>query len=129
MRKALFILFIAIFSLQSCVGDDRNKVMGDELTVYFVQTSDEALAGDVAKYWKDNDFLTGQPQDLELDRDENGFVLRMIASETLNVDQISFEESQMLKKLEDDLKAEVFSNKPLKLEVCNKKFERIYDVN
>jgi len=126
LKKGLFI-FLAIF-LVSCSSQNGNSIIGDKLTVYFDFAEDEALAEKIALYWKDNDLLTGQNQDLKIVRSGDNHVLKIIATETQQGRMIPFEQKKLLYQLETDLNKKV-ANSPLEIVICNSQFEPIFNVN
>ena len=103
--------------------------MGDKLTVYFTSTEDEALATKVAEFWKDHDFLTGKPQDLQLTNVEGVYDLRLIASDVKHIKEVSIPERKALLDLQRVLRDSVFPGKSFELIVCDNKFLPIYNIN
>ncbi|MFT5778660.1 MAG: hypothetical protein ACI837_001616 [Crocinitomicaceae bacterium] len=118
------VLFLVLLS--ACTSDDRNKIVGGELTVYFIDKQDESLAKEVALYWKEHDLVTGKPQDLELSKAENGYVLAMIAKKPNELDLMTFTEKRLLNELKMDLYETIFEEKPFNLVLSNPKFETLY---
>lgn len=111
------------------MDDERHKVIGDQLTVYFFDADDEQFAVELANYWKQNGFITGKKQDLQISQRNGVYIVSMIANQPKEVNSISFEERKLLVELEKDIEATVFNGETTELEVCNAKFERIYEVD
>ena len=129
MKYTNFLFIVTFFMLFSCMDDGRHKVIGDQLTVYFFDAKDESLATDLAKYWKDNQFITGKKQDLQIAQRDGSFIVSIIASQPKEIGEMTFNERLLLIDLEKDLQKSVFKGKNTELEICNAKFERIYEVD
>ena len=125
--KYIFFSFIFL-CLTACNSEVENRVYGDQLTVYFPDAQNEALAKEVALYWKNNDLLTGVDQDLQLISVEGGYQLNLIKSDAFKNDEVSFEDQKLLTVLSDSLEKIVFKSN-LTITICNNKFEPIYKVN
>lgn len=125
---SLFILLLVL--LASCTEDMGHKVVGGRFTVYFSDASDEALATDVAQYFKHNNMITGQQQDIRLEKKaKNKYELKLIANNPDKVNQMPFDERVKLLSFQDELEREVFSQNSLELVICNNQFEVIYSIN
>ena len=126
MRTSLFfILFIFLFS---CSSDQGNKVIGDQLSVYYDSPQDERLAEEVANYWRDNGFLTGEKQDVRILNQKDKFKVLLIESESFKNDELPFNERKLLNDLKNDLQETIFHS-TLELIICNQKFEPKYTLN
>lgn len=112
--------------LLSCTSGKGNVVKGGELSVYFIETEDEELATQIANFWKDNELLTGKPQDLQLLRIEDGYQLLIIESEVGS--EINFIERKLLSELQDSL-MNTLDLKNLELAIANSKFEIVHTLN
>lgn len=117
------------FLLLSCGGDHGNRVVGDNFTVYFTNKKDQKLAEDIALYFKQNNLISNQKQDIQLTRFNKRFQLRLIATGSKEqVKNMSFEERKLLTELQTSLYKNVIK-KPFDLVICNNKFEPIYTLN
>lgn len=124
------LFFLLLVLLASCTEEIGHKVVGGNFTVYFSDVSDEALATNVARYFKRNDLVTGQVQDIKLEkRKQNNYQLKLIANNPELVDDMPFDERAKLLLFQEDLEDEVFKNKRLELVICNDQFEVIYTIN
>jgi hypothetical protein len=126
--KTLFWIFI-LLGLLSCSSDYGNRVEGGELSVYFTNEKDGEKAQEIAEYMRDKDLLSGVQQDLQLVRTEDGYLLRMIASEPELAKNMSFRERKLLLELQRQFQDSVFMKDKIELVICNNKFEPIYDLN
>lgn len=128
MKK--LITFIGVVSiLASCATDYGHRVSGGNLTVYFENKKDANLAEKVARYFKDNDLITNEKQDIQLVRKGEIYLLKLIARETKEVKNMPAQERYELSRLQKDLKMTVFEGKVVQLVLCNDKFEPIYNIN
>ncbi|MEJ6582642.1 MAG: hypothetical protein QNL61_01000 [Crocinitomicaceae bacterium] len=124
------IIFFILFSLLvlSCDSDYGNKVVGDKFTVYFTDVKDQKLAEEIAVYFKENELITSQKQDLQLVRLKKKLQLRMIANQSKDIVNMSFDERKLLTELQTSLYQEVIKS-PFELVICNDKFEPIFNLN
>lgn len=123
MKGIVFCLLVILLS--ACAGDFAHKVVGDNLTVYFTDRNDEKLAENIALFWKENQLIAADKQDLQLVRLKETVQLRMIANVPENVKNMSFEERKLLSELEQQIQANM-DEESLQLVICNSKFEPIY---
>lgn len=115
--------------LLSCGGDYGNRVIGDNFTVYFTNKEDQKLAEDLALYFKENNLISSQKQDIQLTRANKRFQLRLITrGSTEQVKNMPFEERKLLTEFQTSLYKNVIK-KPFDLVICNNKFEPIYTFN
>lgn len=117
-----------VFLILSCSGDYGNKVVGGNFTVYFTESKDQELSEKIALYFKENDLMSDQKQDVQLARVNDELQLRLIASSVENVKLMPFEERKLLTALKYNLQKEVFK-KPFDLVICNDKFEPVYTLD
>ncbi len=119
------VFYLLVILLSACAGDFGHKVVGDNLTVYFTDRNDEKLAENIALFWKENQLIAADKQDLQLVRLKETVQLRMIANVPENVKNMSFEERKLLSELEQQIQANM-DEESLQLVICNSKFEPIY---
>jgi hypothetical protein len=129
MRFGFLFSVFFLAAITGCTSDDRNRIDGGELTVYFIDKKDESLAKKVAHYWKEHDLLTGKPQDLQLSKIEDVYTLAMIAKDPSQLEMMTFVEKRLLNKLEKDLWINVFEKKAFNLVLANDKFETLYSID
>ncbi len=129
MTRIFFLATVALIGLlQSCGGDNRHKIEGAKLTVYYFQESEMKTAEKVAFFWKERGFLTGEKQDLQLRKVDNKYTLSMIANDKDAGEKMTFDDIQLLMQLKRRLWEDVFEEKSFNFEICNNKFETIYTV-
>lgn len=128
IMKVPFILIFALFVLVSCGEDYGHEIHGGKLTVYFTDRSDEQLAEGIANYWKENDLLTGKKQDLQLVREDDWYVLNIIANRPEEVKEMKFEERKVLLDMQQDLQLKLGEHN-LQLVLCDNGFKEIYNIN
>lgn len=122
------LLFFSLFIFAACSAGYGNKVIGENLTVYFNNEKDLDIAEKLALYWKSNDFMSGEKQDLQIVSEDDYFVLKLIVNDIPNVASISFTERKKLLDFQNELEENVFG-KRVEIELTNKKFETIYTLN
>lgn len=132
MQKGAFSwgILLLVMILPGCVGEEKNQVRTGSLTVYFADQKDEALATDLAYYWREQHLLSGRKQDLELvNKGEKGYAVLMIANDPREAKNIPFEERMLLSQLRKDLETAVFDSTTVELTICNNKFKPIFTIN
>lgn len=127
-KMLIFLVVTSIFVLSGCESDKRNKFVGGELTVYYFDQSEAEIAKKIAFFWKENDLLTGESQDLQVRKDKDRFTVSMIAKDPKLIDKMTIDEVQLLAQLKKKLYVEVFEEEAFTLEICNNRFEAIYTV-
>jgi len=121
-------VLLVFFLLSSCGNEMGNKVVGGNLSVYYLESSDKDKAESIARYWKNNDFITTQKQDLQLVQYQDGYELRLIARNPDRVKQMPFNERKLLIDLQKELMDSLNLN-GLQLVLCNSKFDPIFNIN
>ena len=112
----------------SCDSDYGNKVVGDKFSVYFTDVKDQKLAEEIAMYFKENELISSQKQDVQLVRLKKKLQLRIIANQSKDIANMPFEERKLLTELQTSLHKEVIEA-PFELVICNDKFEPIFNLN
>lgn len=125
--KVVFFIILSLLFL-SCDSDYGNKVVGNKFTVYFTDAKDQKLAEEIAIYFKENELISSQKQDLQLVRFKKKLQLRMIATQSKDIANMPFEERKLLTELQTSLYKEVVKA-PFELVICNDKFEPILKLN
>ena len=124
---SLFSSLLLLFG--SCAEDLGHKVVGGNFTIYFSDVTDEQFATEIAQYFKNKNLITGEKQDVRLEKQENNYMLKLIANNPELVDDMPFDERAKLLSFQEDLQEEIFKNKRLELVICNDQFEVIYTIN
>lgn len=127
LMKVVKVLLV-YFLLASCGNDLGNKIVGGNLSVYYLESSDKNKAESIARYWKNNDLIATEKQDLQLVHFEDGYELRIIAKDPDGVSKMPFNERKLLSDLQKDLSDSV-NLVGLELVLCNSNFEPIYNIN
>lgn len=125
--KITLILLLTLL-LASCGDDFGSKVVGGNLSVYYVDGSDKSKAESLAMYWKENDLIAGDKQDLQLVKFEDGYELRIIAKNPKGVKQMPFNERKLLSSLQRTLRDSIPLD-GLELVLCDSNFKPIYNIN
>ncbi len=120
--------FLLVALLLACTSGQGNRVVGDKLSVYFDRLEDEKIAEDVALYWKENDFITGNQQDLKIINGKDKVQLLLIEKDIFKSEDFPFSERRLLNDLRNDLQEKIF-HKKLEIIICNEKFEPKYIIN
>lgn len=123
-----YLWLLILFTACTDSGSYGNKVGGGEFSVFFPDAKDEGVATDIANYWKENDLLSGNKQDLQLISSGNNYVLKLIAKEPDNVVNMPYAEQKLLYGLRDSLLGLVCDSCNLSIEICDNKFEPKYRI-
>ncbi|MEJ6777814.1 MAG: hypothetical protein QNK85_10935 [Crocinitomicaceae bacterium] len=126
MKVIKIILILFLFS--SCGKETGSKIVGGNLSVYFLERSDKDKAESIAKYWKNNNLIAVGKQDLQLVRFQDGYELRLIAKNSKNVNKMPFNERKILSDLQRDI-SDSLKLKGLQLVLCNSNFKPIFNIN
>ncbi len=126
MKVTLILLFALL--LASCGNDFGSKVVGGNLSVYYVDSSDKLKAEALAIYWRENDLISGEQQDLQLVNFEDGYELRIIAKTPKGVKQMPFNERKLLSTLQRVLRDSIPLD-GLEIVLCDSNFKPIYNIN
>lgn len=127
LKKYTFLLLL--ITLFSCTEEQGNKVTGGNLAVYYVDVKDEALAEDLALFWKNNDLLTEEQQDIQISRHKKGYHVSLIAREPKKVKDMSFSEQKALFDLQEMIRDSVFKEKNVDLIISDNQFKPILNIN
>lgn len=122
--KIIFILFLFI----SCGKEMGSKIVGGNLSVYYLEKSDKDKAESIAKYWKNNNLIAVGKQDIQLVRFQDGYELRLITKNSKNVNKMPFNERKILSDLQRDI-SDSLKLKGLQLVLCNSNFKPIFNIN
>ncbi len=127
----LLILCIAILSFSAaCTKGHGNKLESDKLDIYFEFKEDENLAAGIGKYWKNNGLTGEQKQTLRLTKDDQSYLLQLIANDPKEVKNMPFSELKLLLELQKSLNEELFSEtKSLEIMICDGSFNAIQNIN
>lgn len=118
-----------LFLFMSCADDFGHKVVGDKLTIYFIDETDENKATDLALYMKKRDLLTGEQQDIQLVTEDSVIFVKLIAMEPEEVKNIPISERSVLLDFQKELRDSVFNGQSVNLLICDRDFNPIYDPN
>lgn len=120
--------FIIFFALYSCSNDYGNKIVGGELSVYYMEGASIKKAEEIALYWKENNLLTGNKQDMQLEKVKDAYILKLIQTNDVKGVNMSFNERKLLYDLQKDIREKIFSNESFSLALANNKFEITYKI-
>jgi hypothetical protein len=129
MNRFFFgIVIVSVFT--SCSGGYGNKLEGKNLNVYFVDRSDEALAQDLGKFWKENDLVGQAEQNIRLVNRKGVYDVQLIATDPGKGQDLVFIEMKRLIQLRQQLDSTVFKNeKGCRIVVCDGSFKPNYVIN
>ena len=123
------IAYCFIFLLFGCSSDFGNKIIGGNLTVYYIEESDIDKAEEIAIFWKNNQLIPDEKQDVQLIKFEKEYKLKIISNDIDNTKNMSFDERKLLLELQKNIKKAIFPDNTFELVICNNKFEPIYNLN
>jgi hypothetical protein len=126
--KKLYLLFLLAI-IVSCSEEYGNKVVGGNLTVYYINSGDEKLSADVALFYKNNDLIADEPHHIQIIRKKKGYRINVIAKDPIDAMRMSYKERKALKQLQEMLQDSVFQNKKVDLIVCDDQFKPITKIN
>jgi hypothetical protein len=126
--KKLYFLFI-LATIVSCSEDFGSEVVGGNLTVFYTNTGDDALATDLALFYKNNDLIASEPQHIQIIRRKKGYRVNIIATDFTEAKRMSFKNRKALLKLHGMLQDSVFMNDKVDLIVCDNQFKPILKIN
>jgi hypothetical protein len=88
---------------------DTVKTEDEKLTVFYLEKVPKDKAIKFLKYWKNNGFISDDPQIIQLDVLENGsFAVKIIEKSTYHEQYLSIHEESLLQELERNLEDKVF---------------------
>jgi hypothetical protein len=121
-------LFFLLLFLSGCGTNYGNKLESKELDIYFVDHKHEEQAKKIALYWKTNNLLGDTKQYLQLDKQKDVFLLKIIPTQKFEMEKFSFDERALLKGLQDSLEKLVAPNR-LEIVIAKNNFESLYNIN
>ena len=126
--KVINILFV-FFLFTSCIEELGNRVVGDNLSIYYLEKSNKDKAELIAEFWKDNDLIiSAKQQDLQLVQFNDRYELRLIAEDIKNINRMPFIERKMLLDLQKSI-SDSLNLKGLQIVLCDSNFEPIFNIN
>lgn len=103
-------LSLCLSLLFGCGIPMGNRIDANNLQVYYLEGVSKATAIDFATYWRNNDFVGDRKQVIQLDKDENGYLLKLIEREIYHEETLEIDEQAKLQELERTLEDEVFDD-------------------
>lgn len=105
------ILFITIFIsvLLGCGIPMGNRIDADNLQVYYLENVSKTKAIAFAEYWKANGFVGDRKQVIQLDKNDNGYSIKLIERSDYHKQHLSIEDQSQMQELEYNLEEEVFN--------------------
>jgi hypothetical protein len=123
------LLSLLLLTLIGCSDATDSEVSGGKFTVHFNNTKDHELAKKIVEFWKEDSLLTGEPQDVRLERTQNGYDLYLISERVEKKDDLTFEEIKSLTTLKQHLQEKVFKEKQLSLVIADENFKPLFRPN
>lgn len=127
MRQLLGIVSLVLLGLAtSCNQSEYHQIRGGNLTIHFADSKHQKKAEELALYFKENELIAAESQDVGLFREKNTWQVRLIAlDEKLSLD---FNEQKLLNELQLDLSAVVFNNEQVVIQLCNNQFNVLQEL-
>jgi hypothetical protein len=125
--KKTFFIFLILF-LASCAQEYGNRVVGGNLSVYYIDSKDGALASKLAVFWKKHDLIAEAPQDIKLSRTEEGYRISLIIHDNFEAEMIRFNERKALLELRAMLKDEIFQDQGIELVLSDDQFKPLLQI-
>ncbi len=103
-------LFIAIFFvvISGCGISMGNRIDAKNLQVYYLENVQKTKAIRFTKFWKENGFVGDTKQVIQLDKNDGGYVVKLIEREEFQEQRLSIDEQSKLQELEYRIEEEVF---------------------
>src|SRR5690554_1710098 len=98
----LFLVFV------SCCVNLEDSINMVSLIVYFLSSVEKDQAVAFAEYWRDNGFLGENKQVIQLEKEKDVNLIKLIEKENFHNEPISITEEAMLQDLERYLKRNIF---------------------
>lgn len=114
--------------MASCAQEYGNRVVGGNLSVYYIDSKDEALASKLAVFWKKHDLIAEAPQDIKLSRTEQGYRISLIIHDNFEAEMIRFNERKALLELRAMLKDEIFQDQGIELVLSDDQFKPLLQI-
>lgn len=127
--RTLLILTLVSFVLSACVGENSNKVGGGNFYVHFDDKEDLKVAEDIARFWKDQNLVSGKEQDIKLFNRKSSYELYLISDDKVEEFQLPAEHMQLLFDLQNDLNSTLKTQKPIQIVISDKNFNKIININ
>jgi len=113
----------------SCESDKGNKVTGGKLSVYFETSEHEELARETANFWRNNNLMTGELQDLKLESLDSVYRLKLIVSEDAKGFVLPATDRKSLMDLQTMLGDSIFGYGKIELILCDNEFKELENLN
>lgn len=94
-----------LFACGIPMGD---RVDADNLQVYYLDGIKKNTAIEFAKYWKNNGFVGERKQVIQLSREEDQTIIKLIEREMYHNESLTVDEQSKLQQLERTLSKEIF---------------------
>lgn len=110
MRKRFsIILMVALLYACGIPMGDRVDVDTEDLQIYYLEGVEKTVAIKFAKYWKQNGFVGDRKQVIQISREEERYILKLIEREMYHEESLTIDERAKLQQLERTLEGEVFN--------------------
>jgi hypothetical protein len=121
-------ILLVLFLFTNCGKGMGSKVVGGNLSVYYLESSDKDKAEAIAELWKNKDLITTEKQDLQLVQFQDGYELRLIANNPVSSAKIPFNERKILLNLQRAIRDRLKFDE-IELVLCNSSFDPIFNIN
>lgn len=120
----IIIVIISLALLTSCGENLGNRVDTKNLKVYYLESVPKDLAIEFTEFWRDNDFVGDSPQYIQLDKENDLYIVRLIEKEKYHGTPLSIEEQGKLNELERTLSKQIFKKRTI-IEITDNTFREL----
>lgn len=124
MLKQLSIFFLLIF-LYACGMPMGDRVDAENLQVYYIDGVKKSEAVAFAKYWKNNGFVGSRKQVVQLSKEEELYVIKLIERQMYHQQKLTIDERSKLQELERTLEKLIFDGNQAEIVITDNTFRPI----
>ena len=127
----IFYIGILTLALAACSKGYGNKLEGENLNIYFEFKEDEKLANELGRFWKKNDLLGSRKQNIRLTKNDEAYLVMLIATENdFQPQGMGFADHKLLFDLQSQLNKIVFKETiNCEIVICDGTFNPLYNIN
>lgn len=103
-----FIGFIAMLFLSSCGINMGTRIDNENLSVFFLEGVNKEKAIAFTEYWKNHGFVGERKQVIQLEKENNVILIKLIERKEYQNDDLTITEESMIQQLERDLTRNIF---------------------
>lgn len=122
--KKIIIVIVSLVFLASCSENLGDRVDTKNLKVYYLDSVPKDLAIKFTEFWRDNGFIGDSPQYIQLDKEKDLYIVRLIEKEKYHDSPLTISQQTKLNDLERKLSKQVFKKRTI-IEITDNTFREI----